>query len=76
MRTILLTHERRPQVALEYQRYSTTYYPYRKAGALLELAGIADQPARYLALIRTFQEVESLVETKFIEITKPRNISE
>lgn len=54
----------------EVARYVGTYYPAYRDGHLLVAGGIADQPARYLNMVRLIASLEAQAELKYDELTK------
>lgn len=73
VRDILEARERDQQLAEEFDRYTTHYYPAYQDGHLLVAGGIADQPARYLALIGALRDASERVAEKHLELTKDSN---
>lgn len=70
VRTLQLAREADPAIAREVDRYADDYYPNYKAGIpRLIKGGIADQPARYLAIISVFQAMETAVEAKALALS-------
>ena len=55
----------------EIERYVTTLYPAYREGHLLVAGGLADQPARYLAMIRAMTGLSDKIEERYLELTKP-----
>lgn len=76
MRTIQLARASRDPLVEEIERYAEVYHPAYRDGHRLVSGGIGDQPARYVALIRLIQEVESTLETQLFKITKDRTNAE
>jgi hypothetical protein len=68
MRTLQLARVSDPALTAEVERYVDLYYPSYKDGHLLTRGGIADQPARYLELIRLIRGMEDDVEAKWDEL--------
>ena len=56
----------------ELDRHVTTYYPAYRDGHLLVEGGVADQPARYLAIVRQLRESEETQERKYLETIQER----
>lgn len=58
-------------LAREVDRYTDVLYPAYKAGHLLVAGGVADQPARYLALINLVESIRQQVEEKASALARP-----
>lgn len=54
-------------------RHRDEYYPLFKKGHLLEEGGIADQPARSMDLLRTWEALEQRSESRLREILHPKD---
>lgn len=70
IRELLLARDRDPELMGELERYTDTYYPAYRDGFLLVAGGVADQPARYLAVNRVIADLNVTADEKYLEISK------
>ena len=71
LRDLLQAHDHNPELAAEVDRYVGIYMPAYRDGHLLVGGGIADQPVRYLEIIREIAQLDAAAEVKYHELTKP-----
>ena len=70
MRDILEARQTDPAIVEEVDRYLGTYVPAYRDGFLLVSGGIANQPARYLAMIGAILALDAAAEVKRLELLK------
>jgi hypothetical protein len=73
LRTLLRAKETDRRLTAEIERYDTLLFPAYEDGHLLVSGGLADQPARYVEMIRLFRETQALTQAKYDELTKPKD---
>ena len=52
------------------ERYMTTYWPAYRDGNLLVGGGIADQPARYVAMVHAIADLADRSDEKYLALQK------
>lgn len=57
-------------MAAEAARYADVYFPAYRDGHLLTRGGLADQPARYLAIVGVVREMDARVQQRLLEIER------
>jgi hypothetical protein len=72
LRTLQLADDTDPARAREAARYMDQYYPAYRDHHLLVAGGIADQPARYLELIRLVGAIDREMEAKYLEVKEKK----
>lgn len=73
LRTLLRAREASPQLVAEFERYDDVLFPAYEEGHLLVHGGIADQPARYLEMIRLFRNTQARVDVEYEKATRPKD---
>lgn len=68
LRTWVRAREQQRPLFDEIDRYLSTYHPAYRKGFLLVAGGIADQPARYLAMVQHIDAVWDQVDAKLVAI--------
>jgi hypothetical protein len=70
LRTLQLAAREHRELAEEVQRYSQDYVPAFEAHHLLVAGGLADQPARYVEIVRRVREIDARTDERYLELTR------
>jgi hypothetical protein len=74
LRTILRAHEAPATAALSREVDARLeHYPEYERGVLFRAGGIADQPARYLELMRRIDSMKNATEAKYLKLLEEKD---